>query len=122
MRFNPSDFLRIAKWLIDADVEEREAILRTSIGRAYYTAHLDSRKWLIMHGCQIPKDIDAHKSVITELRRWHSRGVGDMLDYLRKNYRNRADYDLDKTIKRSDAQRAIEISEAIIGSFGLYKG
>jgi len=75
MRFNPSDFLRIAKWLIDADVEEREAILRTSIGRAYYATHLDSREWLIMHGCQIPKDIDAHKSVITELRRCGLMGL-----------------------------------------------
>lgn len=57
--FNPRDFLKTAHRHAAGD----EANIRTSIGRAYYSAFLIAREWLRTQGWTIHDDTRDHMGV-----------------------------------------------------------
>lgn len=125
MPFNPKDFLKLSKDLIDdTQYNTRESVYRTSISRAYYSAFLVCRTWLETKGYKFPPTTDAHQKVIKYLRQKRiyknlhhkTRTVADVLAKLRRSGRNEADYNLQKEFKKQDAQKWIRDAEYIINS------
>jgi uncharacterized protein (UPF0332 family) len=125
MPFDPKDFLRLSKDLVnDARYYTRESVSRTSISRSYYSAFLVCRTWLEKKGFKFPKTAKAHELVIRYLRRRgvymtlrrKSSVVADVLDKLRRDGRNEADYNLLKIFKRREALKWIRDAEYVINS------
>ena len=125
--FNPTEFLILAKTLINDNIYNNESCFRTCISRAYYAAFLTCREFLKnSHGLSFSQSAEVHKEVISSLRRrtvvdtlkGRSNSskyiVADLLDKLRKEGRNRADYDLNVTITKNDALKWIQMAEDII--------
>lgn len=83
--FDPLDFLAVARSLA---ANQREAELRTAVGRAYYALFLLARDKLAVSGGP-----NVHQRVITQLRgRPGYRAAADQLDALRR-LRVVADYE-----------------------------
>lgn len=100
MAFDPKHFLIMAKLLVDDQSPgyNEEAKYRTAISRAYYAAHLISKKKFDEIEVKFPiKDDDPigkiHLLVIDALIK-RNEPIGRMLDDLRKK-RGKADYILD---------------------------
>jgi uncharacterized protein (UPF0332 family) len=92
MAFDPQHFLDLATNLVSDTKYNDEARYRTSISRAYYAAHLISRKKLELKGCNFLKDESVHKKVIESMKQINPH-IGDMLFQLRRK-RNDADYEV----------------------------
>lgn len=97
--FNWEDYLNLAIELENQTKNPNQTIknarLRSSISRAYYSAFCICRNYLIFKEGKILKNNQSiHKTVIDEFLKSHDitkREIGDFLDKLRRN-RNRADY------------------------------
>jgi uncharacterized protein (UPF0332 family) len=115
MTFDPQHFLDLAtKLTIDINYSD-EARYRTSISRAYYAAHLVSRKKLEEIGISFPVEKDKaiiHKMVIDSLS-GKNKGVGDMLWDLRKK-RNQADYNLNQKFNKFGTELLMSVAEHVI--------
>lgn len=105
MPFNPRDFLSFAQNLVVGT--GGEAHLRTAVSRAYYAVHLQARENLGLDDERRP----SHDLVIITLR---SRGgvAGEIVDGLRK-LRITADYRLRTRITATQAQRALDLANAV---------
>jgi len=125
MPFDPKDFLRLSKDLVnDPSYSTRESVFRTSISRAYYSAFLICRTWLETQKVTFPKTGKAHKIVVNELRKTKvfmkllrkTRAVADVLVKLRWDGRNEADYNLKKTFTSRETLNWIRDAEYVINS------
>jgi len=112
MAYDPRCFLNLATNLIIDNNYNGEARFRTSISRAYYAAHLFSRKKLELIGCTISKKNTAHKEVIEHMKKKNPL-VGDMLFKLKRKRQN-ADYDLTSQFTEYQTQTIILEAETII--------
>ncbi|CAG1005969.1 hypothetical protein METP3_03765 [Methanosarcinales archaeon] len=112
MTFDPKHFLDLATILISDTKYCNEARCRTSISRAYYAAHLISRKKLELKGYSFSTDDKVHWKVIEGMIK-ENFVIGDMLKKLRK-YRNDADYDLNKEITNYMTIYSKTLAEAVI--------
>lgn len=128
MPFDPKDFLKLSKDLLNDAKYNHESGFRTCISRAYYSAFLVCRTFLeIRHKISFLPTAEAHKKVVRNLRKRKvintlrgSKGrryaVADVLDKLRKKGRNVADYDLLASLKNSDAFKCIQDAEYVVGT------
>jgi len=111
--FDPRDFFNLADRLLNDMRYEKEARVRTAIGRAYYAAFLCSMKKLQELGCSF-KDVDRlHKDVIEELRS-RNGGLGSKLNSL-FDHRVDADYILEAKVTHL-GDKCCRLSEHIINS------
>lgn len=115
MTFDPQHFMNLAtKLIIDTNYAD-EARYRTSISRAYYAAHLVSRKKLEEIGITFPVEKDKakiHQMVIDSLK-GKNKIVGNMLWQLRQQ-RNDADYELIKQFNKYGTELLMSIAEHVI--------
>jgi uncharacterized protein (UPF0332 family) len=112
MTFEPAEFLKLARQLVDAS-DATEAQLRTAVSRSYYSAFLLARERLVARGDLRPTATGAdHRHVIRTLQRDPSR-LGRRLDLLR-DQRNRADYDLPLEVTPESAKQAVDLAEWIV--------
>ncbi|MFQ6062685.1 MAG: HEPN domain-containing protein [Methanosarcinales archaeon] len=122
--FNPEFFLNIAKWLITIEDKvnetKKEAVFRTIIGRAYYAAFLKTNEFLNKKGLLLPTDSSAHAVARENLKIYFGRDASDEFKELRQ-MRICADYKLDKSIRKKDAQNAINLSESILSFIELFE-
>ena len=102
--FDPIDFFHLAKELINED----EASIRTSIGRAYYASFLITRDKLGLR-LRVP---DVHHKVIESLYGVDPL-IANKLHSLRR-LRNSSDYDLHVSLRTADAERALKLADAVI--------
>lgn len=109
--FDPLDFLKLAEELSASPGDE--AKLRTSIGRAYYSAFLKAREWLKPKSLKSYNGPEAHKEVQDDLERYKERMLKDKLSKLRRR-RNEADYNLSRVIKEMEANDAVVLSKEIV--------
>ncbi len=106
--FDPREFLALARSLVEQG--RTEPILRTAVGRAYYTAFLLARDTT-----GVTATYGAHQAVITQLRQ-RDRSAGDQLDALR-HLRTVADYELrPRRIGERDWMRNWITAERIVSS------
>lgn len=124
MVFDPQHFFSLATQLIDDSDYNDEARCRTSISRAYYAAHLVSKKKLEEIGITftVEKEEDKakiHQKVIVSLG-GKNKGVGDMLWDLRQG-RNEADYDLNKQFTKYGVKLLMAIAEDVINEVNSLK-
>ena len=116
MRFHWIEFLRLAKELIR---RSDEASLRSGISRAYYGVFCIARNRM---GLKSYKKPDVHRTVISHYQsssNLHEKYVGRILDELRREQRNDADYDQDKVINHGLAQRIILKAENALKRLGV---
>lgn len=111
--FNPSDFLTLAEEL--AQSGEDESKIRTSIGRTYYAAFLNTREQLKIGGWEFPKTAEAHWKVREILQKYGGEGrvLADKLLKLSR-IRDNADYELGQTFEQKTAFRKIKLAQKII--------
>jgi hypothetical protein len=81
--------------------------MRTAVGRLYYAVHLQARESLSHRGYSVPR-FQAHKAVITELRRRGHPGA-DMVKRL-KRLREDSDYDLATPVTAHEVSRALALA------------
>lgn len=105
--FDPANFCSLAFQLCSSGADETS--LRTSIGRSYFSAFLSARERLDALGHYHPKQRgEDHPGVRNALG---SIGRSDLKNKLLGLSRRRgtADYDLNVTVTRSMAQKALQI-------------
>lgn len=112
MTFDPQHFLDLATNIISDTKYHDEARYRTSISRAYYAAHLVSRKKLESKGYNFPIDENIHKNVIDCMKKINYY-IGDML-YQLKQKRKDADYEVNKQITNYLTTYSKTLAEAVI--------
>lgn len=110
--FNPEIFLEIAKRIKIAEELEEFGRLRTSIGRAYYSAFLSTRSRLEMKGQSFGTD-SQHKDVRDFLKTIKRDGIANLLKQL-FDFRVDADYKLKANINLGLCNKCIMIAEEII--------
>ncbi|MBY0232740.1 MAG: HEPN domain-containing protein [Gemmataceae bacterium] len=110
---NPREFLLLAEELVAGDTE---AHWRSATSRAYYAAFHVARQLMEQCGFAVPAADRAHRY----LSDWLSNGrhaattqAGRWLDILRR-HRNEADYDLWRTLSRSEVEDMVSLAERII--------
>lgn len=123
MAFNPEDFLSLANEIFNG-IDYENARYRTAVSRAYYAAHLISRKIFEEMGKKFeiedPKDKGIiHKMVIDALIRVNEP-TGVVLRNLRK-IRDKADYDLDYNFKKKVVITLIGQAKDVINVMINYK-
>ncbi len=112
MTFDPQHFLSLATNLIGDTNYNEEARYRTAISRAYYAAHLVSRKRLESKGYTFSISTKIHKNVIDSMKKENFH-IGDMLFQLHKK-RKDADYELNKTITNYLTNYSKNLAQAVI--------
>lgn len=122
--FNPDYFLIVAEKIFKdaSQFSDKEAALRTSVGRAYYSAFLRCKEFAFQHGeiyladydkpeCKRPGEVHAVvREALKEIRLW------DVANFLYDLFENRvtSDYRLNETVKEKDASDAIELCKKIM--------
>jgi len=111
--FEPSNFLELAKKLMNHKDFTEISRWRTSIGRAYYAAFLFAYSKLLRSGFQLQEEQKIHKEVIEELKKEGFRRTSNKLERLRQ-LRITADYYLNDQIDIRQCQSSIQLSTNII--------
>ena len=109
--FNPQDFIKLSKELLEYETHYREALIRTIISRAYYSSFLSAREELknqlkntaleVLYE-EISEEPEIHQAVYDILKTLDPVNA-DLLGKLRKK-RNQADYNLQipKSLKEAE--------------------
>lgn len=122
--FNPDDFLTVAENIFEdaSQFSNKEAALRTSVGRAYYSAFLRCKEFASHHGeiyltdydkpdCKRPGEVHAAvREALKEISLWH---IANFL-YRLFEMRVTSDYRLNETVNEKDASNAIKLCKKII--------
>lgn len=109
------DFLILAEAWISAATE---AEWRSAVSRAYYAAFHVGRQLLRGLGFQVPRGDRAHAYLWLRLSNCGDPQVGRAgsdLNMLRQD-RNRADYDVEKTVAQADALLQIQAARRIVNT------
>ena len=112
MSFDWEDYIRLSEKLIKKTGALEEASLRSSISRGYYGVFCIARN---KKNYQHYKARNVHQEVINKYKNSgdkRERKIGKGLDELRKA-RNDADYNENKLINRSLAERALIMAKQI---------
>ena len=121
MNFDWSTYLAVARHLLSAPfaTEHQEAVLRSSISRAYYAAFCIARNY-VRRAIPVPHTGQAHAVVWDYLRNQDDpraqlvarKGVR------LKTHRRKADYDDEVVGLRALAEQGIRLSQEVIRSIG----
>ena len=109
--FDPSGFLQLAASLSRKD-GATEAELRTAVSRAYYAVFLHARERLAAAGRINPTGRGTDHELVIGALRSLGGSQGDQVDKLRRS-RNRADYNLRRTVSSGQARQATALAAAI---------
>jgi len=109
--FDARSFLHLADRLLNDNRYEKEARIRTAIGRAYYAAFLSAMKKLQGLGCSFKDVYRLHKDVI-EMLSSRNGGLGSKLNDLLE-YRVDADYKMEARVTHL-GEKCCRLSEHII--------
>jgi uncharacterized protein (UPF0332 family) len=113
---NTNDFLDVAGELKD---HPKEAFIRTSISRSYYGVFLYFRDFLKTGGLSFGNSGNAHRWIadcLVNCSVYAGKVVGKNLRDLR-DFRNQADYDLNRSISAKDASRCYSQAAKMIVDF-----
>lgn len=112
--FDPRSFLDIAEDLLTKKRKDlnKEARIRTAIGRAYYAAFLMVKKKLQEGGCSFRRVEQLHRDVIKQLMN-DDYFVGSKLNTL-FDYRVDADYKMNAKITPKLGESSIKLSRRIL--------
>lgn len=115
MKFDWSEYLKLAEELVEGDTNEAKQ--RSAISRAYYAAFCYARNYLKDYLDFEPRrDDNEHKTVAEEFKDYENqnmREIGNDLTRLRSD-RNNADYDDTVMNLRSKANFALRLAKNII--------
>jgi uncharacterized protein (UPF0332 family) len=109
--FPPRHFLELADKLLNDKKYDKEARIRTSIGRAYYAAFLSAMRKLESFGFSFTNVDRIHREVIEALKT-KDGGLGSKLDDLFE-FRVQADYFMDAMVTNF-GDKCCRFSEHII--------
>lgn len=118
MSFDWKDYVYLAKELLN---RTEESCLRSSISRAYYGVFCIARNRKGYKNYRLKKGENLHWVVINTYKNSTDRdeqNIGQILDKLRK-LRNDADYNDDKTIDKSLAERSVNSANNILNMLGI---
>ena len=116
----PTDLLELAEQWADA---RTEVAWRSSVSRAYYAVFHEARGLMRQLGFEVPRGEVAHAYLSLRLS---NCGVpliehaGHQLNSLRGD-RNRADYDIDRTLKQGNARQLVAAARATLQTFAETK-
>ena len=126
MTFDPLDFFKLAKILHQSppSSELKEAILRTIIGRAYYSSFLKYRELLrdlIMSETydKIARTGAIHSCVI-QLLKVLDKTMGMFLSSLHRR-RREADYELNKHLDERVVEETLAIADRLLNTISIQK-
>jgi len=113
--FNWSDFHRFAEYLnTECSFDGHEAVQRTIISRAYYSAFCMAKEALeYKYKITFPQNAASHKYVRIEYEKRGLNHICDPLSRLRK-YRNCCDYDKNVRNLHELVYQSLKLSEEII--------
>lgn len=112
--FDPENFLTLAESLIEINESKiLEASYRTTINRSYLAVALKAASRLEPIVGAPPRSLEFYKFIEDALASRTALKSKDKLGTLRK-WRNNADYDLDKCVKRSSAEFAISTAKHVL--------
>lgn len=117
-RFKPRKFLKLASDLINDKKYEEISRIRTSIGRAYYAAHLFTKEKMERLGYNVPDDHTVHRFVIDELMDRGDTTIGGKLDRLFEK-RRIADYRMDTPLNMGEGRYCVRLSDEVINGAEL---
>jgi uncharacterized protein (UPF0332 family) len=106
VNFNPVEFYQLASILYENNSEE--VIYRTIVSRSYYSAFLCARESAGIKS----NENDGHKKVIDYFKS-RNKTISNQLQSL-KNLRHDADYELNNSIKKRDAQESLRLARSIL--------
>ena len=112
----PADLLDLAEEWADA---ETEAAWRSSVSRAYYAVFHEARGLMRQLGFEVPRGEVAHAYLSLRLSNCGIPTIeqaGHQLNSLRGD-RNRADYDIDRTLKQSNARHQVATARVTFQTF-----
>ncbi len=111
---NPADFYHFAVDVFgNSNSQFADASYRTIVSRVYYAAMLAARD----HGKLPNTGADVHKQVI-EYWRKRKPALSNRLSDL-KDFRNDADYSMDKNIGRREAGEAMKRAKQVLTDLGV---
>ena len=112
--FDPINFLGLCDRLKNI-CNNDQSIIRTIIGRAYYSTFLKSKKWLYGKGILFKNNAEDHSIIADKLKHsYRHLAIGDKFIKLQK-LRKLADYDIEIDLPECDAIESIEIAKEITG-------
>ncbi|MDA2918593.1 HEPN domain-containing protein [Desulfobacterota bacterium AH_259_B03_O07] len=105
-------FLEVAEKLLENGTSDDSAFLRSSISRAYYFAFHHVREKLknnsrIGSTYEKTDNVEHHRINVESLYKLNHSDIADRLGNLRR-MRNNADYELDRDLNRSTAERLLK--------------
>ena len=115
MSFDWKDYVYLAEELLS---RQEESALRSSISRAYYGVFCIARN---KKGYKNTTEKNVHQKVISEYKNSQDRkeqNIGRILDKLRES-RNKADYNEDRPIDKSLAERMVYSAKQILRSMEI---
>ena len=116
MAFDPVDFYSQARGWYDAGEQDRQAIARSIVSRAYYSAFLVARGKAGIS----PLGDNSHRATITHYSNSKIRShlaIGNRLSQLSKK-RREADYELDASVYRREAKIALHLARSVLDDLG----
>ena len=125
---NPKDFLSLAKTLKDIKTDNEEAMLRTIIGRAYYSSFLILKEFTISLGEFHLREYQreghpAPGKIHAEVRdSLHNCRFPHLADQLYSLFEKRviADYQINNIITIGDVNQALQLSQRIEAFLDLH--
>lgn len=111
--FDPRKFLDVAKDLTFDGKYEKDARVRTAVGRLYYGVFLLAWQKLGEKGIPIENNDKIHQSVIETYNEKNLSTIGNGLDQLREK-RREADYEMKAAVTLNDCKNCIKLSEHIV--------
>lgn len=117
MSFDPAEYFRLAQKMI-AESSPSEAVLRTAIGRAYYSTFLSAR-------AKVPANLltmasrpaDQHWVVRVAMKKMGHSKIADKLDAL-STTRGKCDYDMSASIQKLEAEDAMLLADNLMQLIG----
>ena len=116
----PADLIELAEMSAEATTE---VAWRSSVSRAYYAVFHEARSLLHQLGFDVPRGEQAHAYLSLRLSNCGIPTIehaGHQLNSLRGD-RNRADYDIDRTIKQSVARHLVATARLTLKAFSETK-
>lgn len=113
--FDPRRFMQVVDHVLQTPECGGEAFARTAVGRAYYSAYLASREYLLGAGTisRNKKGRVGHGPVIRGLDKGQTQLLASVLDQLR-TLRGQADYDLNSEVPSSMALQAKQLADLML--------
>lgn len=115
MTFDPLDFLQVTNSVLIGGVSQTEEFRRTAVSRAYYSAHLVSREFLLSKAkVRVqPGGKVLHNDVIDAFGNSRDPSLKHKLHQL-KLMRETADYRLTSTVSLGDVQNASDLANELV--------